>query len=157
MTPLSSILNFFVLKEQKRIYLGRQLGPFFLVSSATFEELSHKDRTVGKELVRKPAQVSSAHPLVGNVIVLSVRMPWRPHASLQQGSLDRPRSQACPWGLCPDKACWAGLVQAPNKSCHVRSCYRGFEWCVQALPIRDRQPSPVNVVRNTSCPPLRVE
>lgn len=70
MTPLSSILNFFVLKEQKRIYLGRQLGPFFLVSSVTFEELSHKDRTVGKELVRKPARVSLAHPLVGNVIVL---------------------------------------------------------------------------------------
>lgn len=134
-TPLSSVLNFFVLKEQKRIYLGRQLGPLFWVSSATFEELSHKDRTVGKELVRKPARVSSAHPAVGNVIVLSVRVPWQPHASLQQGSLDRPRSQACPWGLCPDKASWAetcpGTKQKP--CCHVRSCYGGFEWCVHFL------------------------
>lgn len=127
-TPFSSVLNFFVLKEQKRIYLA-------LYSSATFEELSHKDRTVGKELVRKPARVSSAHPAVGNVIVLSVRVPWQPHASLQQGSLDRPRSQACPWGLCPDKVGWAETCPGTKQKlcCHVGSCYGGFEWCVHFL------------------------
>lgn len=69
------------------------------------------------------------------------RMP----VSLRQGSLDRPRSRACPWGLCPDKACWAETCPGTKQKlcCHVKPCHRGSEWCVQELPRRDWQSSPV--------------